>query len=649
MKRFLYALLSFALVGAVVGCSDDDTITPESEDSIENPLVYEADQVVFGSQKSEKIITLTNIESDNFLITRPAADKWYSFAKGEGNTIVVSVKANASDIRESKITAQSGRIVEEIPIWQDAPRSIKFPQIPDLRGTGGSTTFDFTANIAAPFEVKVADADQSWLNVTVDGEAKTVTATVGQNIPKAGDRTGSFTISGYSEFGDFVETEVSVTQVGIDRPNYKFSLPDFSASKVYKVMNNGEQIAEVCLEFLGSENAAAGVTVDAQAVVVYPMASNGKADLSNGYVAKIIKANTGDNKYTYAAPTAAVHGGSVVWDTANNCISAYTSGTEAAPVETVVIPADNFVFTAETFAEMTELSTEPYLVVDNRPNDFPWTYSVVKVGTQYWLREVLRARCFVDGTKIPNLTTAEGAVRPELTTAKQPYCLLRAINDEGTTHNYQDLWDEDRQNEIQKRLVDGFMLYNLLCINNITIPDSYDSALAYFTANYSGSYADLPAEGNVLAPDGWMLPTRTQQLAMRSYVLENTNYNSAMGLGFSKDNYTYLRRMQHVSCFEHTNIAPKMTWATDIDITGFGMVLAPMVNATNSYWPSGTNPMYGYYLSSSIMPGMISDGNSNSKLNLEGVGSCLFGLQNASLDLHFYNMAYCNAVRCIRK
>ncbi len=571
MKRFLYILLSFALTGAVVGCSDDDTITPDPEEPIANPLVYEVDQVIFGSQKSEKIITLTNIESDDFLVTKPLDDKWLSFEKGEGNTIVVSVKANASDIRESKITAQSGLIVEEIPIWQDAPRSIKFPQIPDLRGTGGSTTFGFTANIAAPFEVNVAEADQSWLKVTVDGDAKTVTAVAGQNVPKAGDRTGTFTISGYSEFGDFVETEVSVTQVGIDRPNYKFSLPDFSASKVYKVMNNGEQIAEVCLEFLGSENAAASVTVDAQAVVVYPMGSNGKADLSNGYVAKIVKANDGSGTFTYTAPTTAVHGGKVVWDAANNCISAYTAGTEAAPVETVVIPADNFVFTAETFAEMTELSTEPDVVVDNRPNDKSRTYTVVKVATQYWMGENLKARCFVDGTKIPNV--ADGT---EWKTCKKPACCLIPVNGFDVTNNSGntatiafDIWDESREEEFETAINDFGVIYNILAINNITVPES--STTREVIEAVVDDDGHLPVANNALAPAGWKVPSRPEVNSMCYYIRNNTT--STVG---SKPLYRRVRKLTGYASLK--GVESFDTKFGDENITGLGIQFAPLVN-----------------------------------------------------------------------
>ncbi len=534
MKRFLYVLLSFAAVSFAVGCSEDDTITPAPEDPIENPLVYEVDQVVFGSQKSEKVITLQNIESDNFMITKPDADKWVSFKKGEGNTIVVSVKANATDIRESKITAQSGRIVEEIPIWQDAPRSIRFPQIPDLRGTGGSTTFGFTANIAAPFEVKVAEADQSWLKITVDNDAMTVTATVGQNIPKAGDRTGSFTISGYSEFGDYVETEVSVTQVGIDRPNYKFSLPDFSQSKVYKVMENGKQIAEVCLEFLGDENAAATVAVDAQAVVVYPMAADGKADLTNGYVAKIVKANDGTGTFTYPAPTTAVHGGKVAWDAANNCISAYTAGTVAAPVETVVIPADNFVFTAEPFAEMTELSTEPYVVNDNRANDTPRVYTVVKVATQYWLGENLKAKCWTDGTKIPTLDKAGWKEN------KSPAAMAISIGswkltDSNTAPDaeiYYDLWKAENQEDIETVISDFGVLYNPLCIvgkyndTGLEIKDFLLSAEVSAVSAKDAAVNDLLSENDKLSPEGWSVPTRANIQALKNYTVSDVPLNT---------------------------------------------------------------------------------------------------------------------------
>ncbi len=642
MKRFLYILLSFALTGAVVGCSDDDTITPDPEEPIANPLVYEVDQVIFGSQKSEKIITLTNIESDDFLVTKPLDDKWLSFEKGEGNTIVVSVKANASDIRESKITAQSGLIVEEIPIWQDAPRSIKFPQIPDLRGTGGSTTFGFTANIAAPFEVNVAEADQSWLKVTVDGDAKTVTAVAGQNVPKAGDRTGTFTISGYSEFGDFVETEVSVTQVGIDRPNYKFTLPEFKYSyplsdpqpRIYKVMVDGQQIAEICLEWLGNENAADDVTVDAQAVVVYPMASDGKADLTKGYVAKIVKANTG-KAYTYAAPTTAVHGGSISWDVENNCIASYTAGTEAAPVETVVIPADNFVFTAETFAEMTELSTEPYVVNDNRPNDTPRTYTVVKVGTQYWLGEYLKAKSFTDGTQIPSVNKDA-----DWTAALVP----RVMSIDYVSGSVRDIYNPDKAETVEAQIQkSGGLAYNFNCINKVTLPEdtTYKTYWKALIDKESDGIYDLPADGDMLAPTGWMVPSNDQVLSLKSYVDDATKVDFAIIRPSDNENRTLqvgrTRRIRDVSNWPDYH---SLDACQDQNITGLGLTLTPRFSGSSFARPLLTNNWtveFVHLLTRSL------------KYTSSDVMFRCYTLQNGSYLNDFYNVQYGMLVRCIRK
>ena len=532
MKRFLYALFLVAALSFAVGCTDDDTVTPTEPEEvvIENPIVYEVEQVMFGSNKSEKVVTLTNIESDDFMAMKPASDKWLSFEKGNGNTLVVKVKANPTDIRESKISVQSGKIIEEIPIWQDAPRVIKFDQIPDLRGAGGSATFGFTANIpASSIEVKVAEADQSWLSATVDQEAKTVTATARQNVPMAGERTGTIVISGYSEFGDYIETEVPISQVAIDRPNYKFALPDFSESKVYKVMENGKQIAEVCLEFLGNENAAATVAVDAQAVVVYPMAANGKADLTNGYVAKIVKANDGTGTFTYPAPTTAVHGGKVVWDVENNCISAYTAGTVAAPVETVVIPADEFVFTDEQFEDMTELSTEPYVVNDNRANDTPRVYTVVKVATQYWLGENLKAKCWTDGTKIPTLDKAGWKEN------KSPAAMAISIGswkltDSNTAPDaeiYYDLWTAENQEDIETVISDFGVLYNPLCIvgksndTELEIKDFLLSAEVSAVSAKDAAVNDLLNENDKLSPEGWSVPTRANIQALKNYTVSN--------------------------------------------------------------------------------------------------------------------------------
>ena len=76
----------------------------------------------------------------------------------------------------------------------------------------------------------------------------------------------------------------------------------FQESNVHKVMCNGIQIAEVCKEYLLSDN------INAQAIVAYPF-FHGKSDLTNGTVISLL------------GNTKSVHGGKVAWNPTTNTMS----------------------------------------------------------------------------------------------------------------------------------------------------------------------------------------------------------------------------------------------------------------------------------------------------------------------------------------
>ena len=158
---------------------------------------------------------------------------------------------------------------------------------------------------------------------------------------------------------------------------------DFTQSCVFKVLDEtGSRVGEICKEYL----LAPGVS--AQALVFYP-AVDGVADLSRGTAVSVL-GSQGD-----------VHGGSVSWDVAENTLR-YTPGHSVMP-ERIYFHAGGQISTAVSAGE------EPRRVMaiadilrDTRGGSIR-NYPLVKIGTQYWMRESLAASAYTDGSGIPQL------------------------------------------------------------------------------------------------------------------------------------------------------------------------------------------------------------------------------------------------------
>jgi uncharacterized protein (TIGR02145 family) len=222
-----------------------------------------------------------------------------------------------------------------------------------------------------------------------------------------------------------------------DIANSVFSIAvptDFSTCRVQKVMYNGKQIAEIDQEYIKS--------IKAQKVVVYPMGEDGKADLTKG--------------------VSATDGGTVVWNMSANTAT-YTAGEAESALTTVYLVADT-IATSTTATDIKETTVEPDYLVDTRGSETN-TYTIVKIGTQYWMAENLRATKYANGTAIT-------------------YC----------TTNDTDAWE-----------LESTGAYRIIGDNS--------EALASYGAYYNG-YAVLSDNG--LAPEGWEVPTQTQWTKVRT-------------------------------------------------------------------------------------------------------------------------------------
>lgn len=159
----------------------------------------------------------------------------------------------------------------------------------------------------------------------------------------------------------------------------------FEQSSVYKVLHEGKQVAEISKEYLVTPE------LSSQAIVVYPMTSDGKVDLSKGIVAQLL------------GHAGKVHGGSVSWNMDDHSLT-YTPGTLTARNYVYLLADGQVALSRYTSDEVLPVLALGDVVRDVRGGVIHH-YPIVKIGTQYWMRSNLEASMYTDGEKITKLDT----------------------------------------------------------------------------------------------------------------------------------------------------------------------------------------------------------------------------------------------------
>ena len=155
------------------------------------------------------------------------------------------------------------------------------------------------------------------------------------------------------------------------------SVLSFEPSNIYRIYMKGREVAEICKEYLTGD-------LNSTAITAYPI-RNGIPDLTQGTVLQLLE--TTEN----------INGGTINWNLEENTFT-YEDGS---------LPIIRQIYFDETGTLQIKSSTPPasinvvaYTLRDMRDVTEIINYPIVKVGTQYWMRENLRATSYANGTYI---------------------------------------------------------------------------------------------------------------------------------------------------------------------------------------------------------------------------------------------------------
>lgn len=155
----------------------------------------------------------------------------------------------------------------------------------------------------------------------------------------------------------------------------------FEKSNIYNVIYDGNTVAKICKEYLLSDN------ISNQAIVAY-LVKDGKTDLKNGVVLKLF-GNSNINS----------NGGKVDWDIVKNKLN-YIPGNKL-PINRIYITFSKNI-TFDYSGDALPVWTNEDRLRDVRGKSVVY-YPIVKIGTQFWMRENLNTSMYLDGNDIIKL------------------------------------------------------------------------------------------------------------------------------------------------------------------------------------------------------------------------------------------------------
>lgn len=254
---------------------------------------------------------------------------------------------------------------------------------------GEEKIFTVTANMSG-FTAEVTAGDEEWCHVSIDGNTVKVAADKNE-LQEMRSTTVTVMLKTVKKRVR-VEQEAAPSQENMPKVFEPMAFDQFIDSRVYKVMAEDVQVAEMCREYLCAEG------VDNQAIVVYPVV-DGKAVHTKGIVLCLLNQVMDGQKYSenYTVAEGKVHGGTVAFE--NDVLTSYTAGVQAADdIRFICLDEKGELgLVSEKKPEMVEATAVAKIVKDASGN----VYGLVKIASRYWLTSDLITTKAADGTDIP--------------------------------------------------------------------------------------------------------------------------------------------------------------------------------------------------------------------------------------------------------
>lgn len=209
------------------------------------------------------------------------------------------------------------------------------------------------------------------------------------------------------EIGEWEGGDVDPTESVTLHKYVDVSQLTFEHSNVCKVLSAGKQVAEICKEYLVTPG------FSSQAIIAYPMKKDETVNLSQGVVMQLLQ------------QSGKVHGGTVSWNAENHSLM-YLPGT-LPPCKKLYVMADGKIsLSVSTTDDILPVLTLDDVVRDGR-GDIIHNYPLVKIGTQYWMRDNLEASLYINGEEVSKLDSVHADTAGYLQSATKHYFYTASV------------------------------------------------------------------------------------------------------------------------------------------------------------------------------------------------------------------------------